>query len=53
MFASEDGDGCPKVLTPGDEAGWPKGPTLEEEAVTPDVVADEARRPEVFSQTKC
>ena len=52
-FASEDGAGRPEVLVPGDEAGWPKVLTLEEGAVVPDVLADEARRPEVFTQTTC
>ena len=38
------------VLAPEDEAGSPKMPTLEEEAVGPDVLADEAGRPEVFTK---
>ena len=51
VFASEDEAGRPQVLALEDEAGWPKVLTLEEEAVAPDVLADEARRPEVFTQT--
>ena len=41
------------MLRPEDEAEWPKVLTLEEEADTPDMLADEAVRPEVITQTKC
>ena len=53
VFASEDEVGRPELLIPEYEASWPKMLTLEEEVVAPDVLADEARRPEVFTQTKC
>ena len=49
----EDETGRPEVLAPEDKAGCQKVPTVEEEAVAPDVLADEAGRPEVFTQTKC
>ena len=50
---SEDEAAHPEVLASEDKDGCPKVPTLEEEAVAPDVLADEAGRPEVFTKTKC
>ena len=52
MFASRYGAGRPVVLAPEDKASWPKVLTLEEEAFAPNVLADEAGRPEVFMQTR-
>ena len=37
------------LMTPEDEAGCPKVPMLEEVAVAPDVLAEEADRPEIFT----
>ena len=53
VFASDDKVGRPEVLAPEDNAGCPKVPTLEEEVVALDVLADEAGRSEMFTQTKC
>ena len=53
VFALEDEASRPEVLAPEDKAGWQKVLTLEEEVFEPDVLAYEAGRPEVFTQTKC
>ena len=50
VLVPEEDDRRPEVFVSEDD--WPKVLTLEEEAFAPDVLEDEAGRPEVFTQTK-
>ena len=53
LAAPEDKAGRQEVLAPGEEVSRPEAFASEDGAGRPEVLADEARRPEVFTQTKC
>ena len=53
LAAPEDKAGQQEVLAPEEEASRPQAFAWEDGAGRQEVLADEAHRPEVFTQTKC